>query len=149
MSIFPEVQSAIEECVSHKGASVIDLQTRGTRANRVYEVFIDSESGVTLEFCSEVSRDIKTVLDRIETASQYRLIVSSPGFERLLRFPWQFGKHAGKLMRIRRFGEATAEVTGRLVSVDALGIVLRDESSKEEKQILFGEIGEARLRAPW
>jgi ribosome maturation factor RimP len=116
----------------------------------VYEVFIDNEEGVTLQFCSEVSKQLKPLIDRMTVDSEYRLVVSSPGFERSLKLPWQFGKHVGKLMRVTHsLAEGFEETTGRLVSVDRESIVLRDDTTKVERRFPFSEILDAHLKAPW
>ena len=116
----------------------------------MYEIFIDNEQGVTLEFCSEISRDIKSLLDRITTDRQYRLVVSSPGFDRPLKYPWQFKKHVGKLMQVRRrVAEGIEATTGRLVTADSDGFVLLDDSAKQEKRFDFAPTVEAKLKSPW
>jgi ribosome maturation factor RimP len=145
-----ELRREIETCVEQRGACLLDLFIRGRSPNRVYEIFIDNEQSVTLEFCSEISRDIKSLLDRITTDRQYRLVVSSPGFDRPLKYPWQFKKHVGKLMQVRRrVAEGIEATTGRLVTADGDGFVLLDDSAKKEKRFDFGPTVEAKLKAPW
>ena len=46
----------------------------------VLEVFIDAESAVTIELCTEISRDLSGAIDAARMlAGAYRLEVSSPG----------------------------------------------------------------------
>ena len=142
-----ELRRDIEACVAQKGAHVLELLIRGRSANRVYEAFIDSEEGVTLEFCSGVSRDIKALLDRITSERQYRLIVSSPGFDRPLKYPWQFKKHVGKLLQVRqRIDDGMQATTGRLASADGDGFVLLDEKVSGERRLTTARPSKRGLR---
>ena len=146
----PEIRESIEACVAQKGASVVELLVRGGWDNPLYEVFIDNEKGVTLEFCSEVSRDIKSLLDRTTSAKQYRLTVSSPGLERSLKFPWQYKKHVGRLIQVKhRRADGLEETTGRLASSDESGLVVRDDQRNEDVCIAYDAVLEAKLRTLW
>ncbi len=150
MTLAAELREAIDACAAQKGACVLELLIRGGSANRVYEIFIDNEEGVSLGFCSEISRDIKTLLDRLTPERQYRLIVSSPGFDRPLKYPWQFKKHVGKLMQVtERVADGMLATTGRLASASADGFVLLDEKVNGERRFAYDATIEARLKAPW
>ena len=73
------------------GAEVIDLVVRGDRMHRVIELFVDSEGGVTLDLCQEISKSLVQEIEKNKTlAGTYRLDVSSPGLDRPLKFPWQY-----------------------------------------------------------
>src|SRR5664279_4244237 len=87
----------VETCAVKASAHVVDYGVRGERGTRVIEVFVDSETGVTTELCSSISRAITAAADEEHIVQDgYRLEVSSPGIDRPLRFPWQYAKHVGR-----------------------------------------------------
>jgi ribosome maturation factor RimP len=65
-------------------------------------LFIDKPGGVTLDDCSEVSREVSAILDVEDLVpSAYRLEVSSPGLDRPLRKPADFVRFAGQPVKIK------------------------------------------------
>jgi len=65
-------------------------------------IYIESENGVTVDNCATVSRHLSSVLD-VEDPIQgeYTLEVSSPGVDRLLFKPEQYGLYIGEPIEIR------------------------------------------------
>src|SRR5688572_29458870 len=64
----------------------------------------DTQSGVSLADCQNVSRDLSTVLDvadGVAPTGAYRLEVSSPGIERPLITPQDFTRFAGREVRVQ------------------------------------------------
>jgi ribosome maturation factor RimP len=151
MIIPQELIEEIDACVAREGATVVDMSVRGSWNQRVYEVFVDNKEGVTLDFCAKLSRDILGLLaHRRDAGGQYRLIVSSPGIDRPLKFPWQFSKHVGRLLQIKEPStDGLRSTSGRLQSCDEHGVTIAFEPTKEQRYFKFEEIREARIKAPW
>ena len=148
--VLAEVEKLIEDCISKKGVHLIDLELRGEGKNQSLDVFIDSESGITTEICSEVSREIDALVESTGIVrDSYRLTVSSPGIARPLKYAWQYKKHVGRQLRLRlRSGEGTRNVAGKLLSMDDAQIVISGKGSDPET-IAFEGIMEARVETPW
>lgn len=144
-----ELHKSVEECVSRRGAQVIDLIVRGERNEPVLEIFVDSRGQVTSELCATLSREIADVIEeRNLLHGAYRLTVSSPGIDRPLKFAWQYGKHIGRSLQIRVCaGETTQDVAGKLVSVNEREITL--DRGKVTEAYALDQIVEARVKAPW
>jgi ribosome maturation factor RimP len=142
---------AISECVAGLGAQVIDLTLHGGRHSTLVEVFIDAEEPVTTDLCSLVSREVGRMIDaRSLVTGSYRLVVSSPGLGRPLKFPWQYKKHLGRTMSVTfDSSEGKRQVVGTLAQVDEVGIVLQTESSEEGTRVRFESIAEAKVKIPW
>ncbi|MDH5673907.1 MAG: ribosome maturation factor RimP [Myxococcales bacterium] len=96
-------------CAAH-GLSLVDARFV-TDHGAVLRVLIErpeagSGSGVTLEDCQSVSRDLSVALD-VEDAptpgSSYRLEVSSPGLERPLLRRADYERFAGREVKIKTF----------------------------------------------
>jgi ribosome maturation factor RimP len=148
-----ELRRAIERCAEQNGAHVIETVLRGTRGRAVVEVFVDSETGVTVDVCSTISRALQTQIELehlLEGA--YRLDVSSPGIDRPLLHPWQYAKHVGRdlILRVAE-GETVTERRGRLIAADADGITLEGGPPRRRTTTIvrFTDVREARIALPW
>ncbi len=65
-------------------------------------IYIDSESGIGLEECEKVSRQVGSVLDVEDPiAGEYTLEVSSPGVDRPLYTLEQFERYIGERVNVR------------------------------------------------
>ena len=63
-----------------EGIELYDLEFKGGGGHGILRVFIDKPSGVTIDDCARVSRELSTVLDVEDPIPySYRLEVSSPG----------------------------------------------------------------------
>ncbi len=144
-----QLRDLIEGCVHCKAAHLIDLVVRGAHAKPILEVFIDSENGVTTDVCSAVSREIAEVLDSTRViARDYTLTVSSPGIDRSLRFPWQYQKHVGRMLRVKtKKGEQTEELNGVCKAADETGVTI--ETKNGPVVLAYDAISEAKVKAPW
>jgi len=149
--ITPDVQQTIESAVERKGTHLVDLAVRGDRGRPVIEVYIDAEKGVTTEICADVSREIASAIDASGLISgQYRLDVSSPGIDRPLKFPWQYAKHAGRLLEVKFRSTAGAEeLKGVLLDSSSESVRVQVKGAADSVEIPFDAIIEARVPSPW
>ncbi|HXI68713.1 MAG TPA: ribosome maturation factor RimP, partial [Steroidobacteraceae bacterium] len=86
----------IEPLLAPLGYELVELEYSAGRAHALLRVFIDRESGVTLDDCALASREISALLDVDDPIpSAYTLEVSSPGFDRVLRTQAHFGRFVG------------------------------------------------------
>lgn len=143
----------VQPCCEQHGAHLVDIVLRGKQNRPIIEILIDSESGVTSELCSAVSRETGKVLDdgeKILIPESYTLMVSSPGIETSLKFSWQYKKHVGRKFAMKvQSADGVIEQHGKLLSVDDEGITLEIGKGNEQVQIRFGAIAEAVVKAPW
>lgn len=78
---------------------VVDIQVAGRQGGRLkVTILLDSDSGITIEECAEVSRKMGTVMDETNFfgESPFTLEVSSPGVDYPLTFPRQFARNVGR-----------------------------------------------------
>ena len=74
-----------------------ELEYAPGRGDGLLRLYIDSEAGITLDDCAQVSRAVSEVLDEADPVpGRYTLEVSSPGFERTLRTAGQFARFVGE-----------------------------------------------------
>ena len=114
---------------------VIDVVQNGTRSVTVY---FDSDSGVTFDKCSQVSRSLGKRMDEEHILSgDYVLDVSSPGVERPLMFWRQYPRHKGRSLLVML--KNGTKIEGRLTEVGMDAITLQADK-KELVYITFSEI---------
>ena len=113
--------------------------------NLKIEVFVDSDSGMTINKCTSISRYIGKILeDEDLISSKYTLDISSPGIERPL-VKRQYKKHIGRIIQVKLKNNTICE--GQLSSVDESGIVLEIHEKKEQRNIsiTFDDVQEAKI----
>ena len=86
--------------------------------------------GVTVDLCSEISRDLSTALDVADVIPQkYRLEVGSPGLERALYTSRDYQRFSGQLCRLKmkaNEGRGAQILEGTLQGLDDEGAVVLD-----------------------
>src|SRR5947208_4927737 len=105
------VRAVVQTVVAAHGLDLVDIEWTGG----VLRVFIERrdalerpDSGVTVENCVGVSRDLSTALDVADLiAHAYSLEVSSPGLDRPLTRPADFQRHVGRLAKIKLHAPAS------------------------------------------
>ncbi|HSY08926.1 MAG TPA: ribosome maturation factor RimP [Steroidobacteraceae bacterium] len=133
----------IEPSVADLGCELVELEL----SPGLLRVFVDRADGVRIEDCERVSREVSALLDvedPIPTA--YRLEVSSPGSDRVLRTSAHFERFVGARvwveLKVARAG-GRRRYTGRLAAVHGEGITL--EVDEQAVRVQFAEIGKAKL----
>lgn len=92
---------------------------------------IDKEEGIDIEDCEKFSRAIDPLLDEENyIEGTYRLEVSSPGIERVIKTDFHLEKCIGEVVEIKLFApvEGCKLARGTLFSFDGESVVLKDES---------------------
>jgi len=135
----------------------VELVWKSDRGERVLEVTVERPdstepgAGVTLELCSDISRDLSTALDVADCIpARYRLEVGSPGLERSLYGEGDYARFKGHGARLK----LKEPVGGQYVLVGELGGI--DDSGKvtlvvrdKPVEIAFSTIETARLVFEW
>ncbi len=68
-------------------------------------VYIDKDSGITIDDCVEVSRMIDPIIDELNPTGDdtYVLDVSSYGLDKPLKYDWQFKKYLNKKVDVKLY----------------------------------------------
>lgn len=138
----------LEPVAAGLGYELIEVEFTSAGRNSVLRAYIDrmDGAGVGLDDCERASRAIGAVLDAEDPIGhEYRLEVSSPGFDRPLRTPAHFGRFAGSEARIELAEplEGRRRFRGRLGGIED-GRVAIVVDGREWKLPLAG-ISKARL----
>src|SRR5688500_30049 len=87
----------IEPLLARLGYELVELEYVAGRSSGVVRIFIDKAEGIRVEDCERVSREVSALLDVEDPIpSAYRLEVSSPGFDRVLRTKPHFERFTGE-----------------------------------------------------
>ncbi len=120
----------VEPLLEAEGLSLEDIQWNRRGRRWVLTLFIDKEGGVSLDDCTQISRQVS---ERIEVDNliehAYTLEVSSPGLDRPLRTLADYERFHEHLVRIITTipiqGRST--IIGRLKGVEGQTVLVQDE----------------------
>jgi ribosome maturation factor RimP len=151
MRVDEALREEVLRAAERHGAQVIDVVLRGDHRRPVLEVFIDALTPVTIEQCTQISRDLTGVIDAGRILSgAYRLEVSSPGIDRPLRHAWQYPKHVGRAVRLTvRTPEGSRTMQGVLTAAGGEGVTIVSGPDDAPTQVAFTDIREALVLPPW
>ena len=133
---FEEVKNKIEEwlqpILNEKNLFLVDIKFP---MGRQIEVYVDSDKGIHISECADISRFLEKNLDGSGLVPEnYILEVSSPGMDNPLRVPRQYKRRIGRVLEITKTNGV--QVVGELLEVNDTNIKLRDvpeEKSKTQK----------------
>ena len=142
----------IRDHIAGLGFELVDLRRTGPLQRPILQVRVDRPDsrpgqGVTADDCAAISRSLERFLEtRAMVGPRYVLEVSSPGFERPLRWPEHWRRFVGRDVRVRA-ESLPGRNRVRIVAVpdDEHVIVRRDDGT--DVTLAFQMIREANLVA--
>lgn len=121
------VEELVTKPIDELGYKVYDVMYVKEGKDNYLRIFIDKESGISLDDCEKVNNAITDMLDEADIIKdQYFLEISSPGIERHIRKDKQLEEHIGKDINVRLFKpiDKQKELTGTLQKFDDEQVVL-------------------------
>lgn len=149
--------AAVEPVLSAHGVEGVELCWRTDRGAWVLELTIERPgsrtpgAGITLEVCTDVSRDLSAALDVADVIpTGYRLEVGSPGLDRKLYGASDYQRFAGQRAKIKLSEpiDGQSVVEGTLHGLSESGQVVL-ETDKGLLSLELGQIGNGRLVFDW
>lgn len=141
------IRAFAEELLPSMGLELVEVQFRREQHGWVLRVFIDTEGGVNLEHCRQVSRELGDYLDVEDLIEhQYHLEVSSPGLERKLYKVEDFVRFCGRKAKVKfhQMHEGQKSFEGEIAGVNGEEITLILEDGKK-LEFTFGMLSSSRL----
>lgn len=124
MAFKEQIETFLEPLLEDGKYFIVDIQFKPVRGSQKVLILLDSDEGITIQECADISRQLGDALEAeevVETA--YTLEVSSPGLDQPLRLPRQFRKNVGRDLKVTsNSGEI---LTGTLVEAKEESIVLQ------------------------
>lgn len=130
-NIVSRVTPLCEKVASELGYFIWDVDYVKEGTEWFLRIEIDKEGGVDIEDCEKYSRAIDPLLDEEDyIEGTYRLEISSPGIERIIKTDFHLSKCIGEVVEIKLFAaiEGCKVARGTLHSYDSESVVLKDET---------------------
>ncbi|OAI49392.1 ribosome maturation factor RimP [Gammaproteobacteria bacterium SCGC AG-212-F23] len=144
------LRDRLASIVTGMGFEFVGCELQRQSHSALLRVYIDSATGLTLDHCSQVSRQLSAMLD-VEDPIQgrYTLEVSSPGLDRPLFEIAHYQKYIGSdvKVRVKMPINDRRHFTGTLTKVEGTDIHLLVDA--EEVILPFSAIDKAKLIVCW
>jgi len=144
------VENALKSVAEAKGVFLVGRAERKERGRRIIQLFVDTDTGISIGECAEVSRELGTKLDELNVVNEpYELEVSSPGIDRPLTMLRQYRKNIGRKFAVTyRQGPEEKKLKGTLSALaeDRLTFVGEDGGATI---VEFSNIIESIEELPW
>ena len=140
----------VEPLLGNLGYELVELEFGGGHRSGTLRVFIDRAQGVGIEDCERVSREVSALLDVHDPiATNYRLEVSTPGLDRVLRTPAHFARFVGARIEVELVAprEGRRRLAGALAGAGETGIEMSVDGA--EVHLDYAEVFRARLVPEW
>jgi ribosome maturation factor RimP len=143
------LQELVKELAEEHGAELVDLQIKGRPGSQIVKVFVDTDSGITLEKCEKISRELSDILDIEDIMpGKYILEVSSPGVSRPLRNAHDFRRNLNKDVEvIYRETDEERSFNGIILEATDDSVLLQGEG--EMLRIPIATIQRGKINLPW
>lgn len=147
-----EIEGLVRPVVEGAGLELVEVSFGHGSSRQLLRVIVESRDGraLDLDTIAGVSEKISRRLDLEDFGrGPYELEVSSPGIERPLHTPAQFGRAVGSTVRVKTATpvDGNRVHTGSLRGCDGHVVVLDLDGG--ERSIAFAEITSARTVADW
>jgi len=101
-SVLKEIEQLIEPVLEEMGIELVDVEFCSEQSRRILRIYADRTTGINLDDCAMVSREIGNLLDVKDLLpNRYVLEVSSPGLNRPLKRENDFLRVVGRKIKVK------------------------------------------------
>jgi len=138
-TVLERLTEFVDSLLPAMGLELFDIQYRREGHGWVLRLIVDKPEGVTLDDCSQVSRETSDFLDVEDLIEHpYHLEVSSPGLERPLRSVEECSRHLEKKARFKLNEE-----------IDGQRVIIGDMQAAEDNTISVVTAEGHTYTLPW
>ncbi|MCL7497644.1 MULTISPECIES: ribosome maturation factor RimP [Streptomyces] len=143
------LRGLLEPLVAARDLDLEEIEVTPAGKRRVLRIVVDSDEGVQLDECAELSREASQVLDDSDAmgGAPYTLEVTSPGADRPLTELRHYRRAVGRLIKAQL--HEGGELVARIIAVDDAGLDVEVPGVKGRKptarRLSFDEIAKARV----
>lgn len=130
MALVETVRSIVDEAIVSTDCFLVDLAVSDSKIRRKVTIYLDSDSGITIDQCTKISRALGQQLEEVIDGA-FTLEVSSPGADSPLKLERQYTKNIGRDLKILKTD--LSEIKGKLTSVEAGFITIEPQAKKKVK----------------
>lgn len=145
-----ELQRTLESAAGACGVTLWGYEYHPSGKHSILRIYIENTTGVSVDDCERVSRQISAALDVSELVrGSYRLEVSSPGVERPLFTGVQFADYIGRTVKLKTripYHEQRnfcGELVAVMMEADDVSVILR--VADENMRFKLNDITKAHL----
>jgi ribosome maturation factor RimP len=142
-TVIEKVRAIADRVAAGYGLEIFDVQFRREAPGMVLRVRIDrpgpaltEEDSVSVHDCANVSRELSALFDVEEVVpTAYTLEVSSPGLDRPLRRPDDYGRFQGRLAKVvmREKVDGQGFFRGRLAGVEGQDVLIDADDGRRHR----------------
>ncbi|MCK5726318.1 MAG: ribosome maturation factor RimP [Thiotrichaceae bacterium] len=137
----------ITSTVEGLGYELWGVDFRPHADNGLLRIYIESENGILVEDCANVSRQLSSVFDVEDPIpGAYTLEVSSPGLDRMLYTPKQYESYKGWMVKIKTRVplDGRRNFKGTIEALNEDSVILKID--QELYEVPFDSIERSRLK---
>lgn len=145
-----DAETLIRPVVEGANLELVEVTFSREAGRRILRVVVDRDGGLDLDGVAEVAEKISRRLDLEDYGDgRYELEVGTPGIERRLKTPAQFGRALGERVKVR----TTAPIDGArvhegvLAAADDASIVVEVDGAG--RAIVLADVTSARTVVDW
>jgi ribosome maturation factor RimP len=132
MDIVAEIRRIAESELTDQSQFIVDVIVSSKQGPRKILVLLDSDNGIKIDECADLSRALSNVLDEVTwLEDSYLLEVSTPGLDHPLKLKRQYHKNIGRRLKVKVL-EKMEE--GKLIAVADEMITLEQEIGTGKKK---------------
>ena len=136
----------LKAILEDNGVKLYDTELVEENEQKIYRIYITSDTTVTLDKCAEISHIISPIIDTDPpTSDPYFLEVSSPGIERTLKKPLHFINSINETIKLKT--KDSKKIIGKLINADDKKITIEYNGKKES--LKYSDINKARTYFEW
>ena len=136
----------LKAILEDNGVKLYDTELVEENEQKIYRIYITSDTTVTLDKCAEISHIISPIIDTDPpTSDPYFLEVSSPGIERTLKKPLHFINSINETIKLKT--KDSKKIIGKLINADDEKITIEYNGKKES--LKYSDINKARTYFEW
>jgi len=150
MDLLQKIEEIAAPFLGTIDAFIVDIHVTRDGQRKVVQIFVDTDSGITIGQCTELNRKIGEVLELQNIIqNSYLLEVSSPDLTKPLKLLRQYRKNIGRQFRVRfRKDNGVVEINAKLDGIED-DILTFSIKSNENYKVSFNEIIESIEELPW
>jgi ribosome maturation factor RimP len=141
-----KLTNLIQPVVEDLGYEFVGIEYSSNPKNPALILYIDQSTGIAVEDCERVSREVASLLDVEDPIpGNYVLEVSSPGLDRPLFSLAHFEQFSGSVVHITLFAPVAGRRKFKGPILGTAADLVRIEQDGVEVKFEFGNIAKARL----
>ena len=144
-----KIKEYIADICHTQNVYLIDVDVSGGGKSRQVKITVDTEKGITLDECQQISREIGDIFFRKDIYPDgYNLEVTSPGIDKPLQHDFEYTRNIGRDLTVNYMEEdKEKQITGELKQFS--GGELHLMVGKESFKIPLSQVRHAKIKLKW